>query len=111
MEAFGPKTFVIRAVPAIFEKENAVSVLKTFLEEKEDGKLKTGLENQKEEIAALIACKKKSVRAYDPLSAVQLQALLERLAQCENPFSCPHGRPTLIQHTFADLEKQFKRKL
>lgn len=111
IEPFGAKTFVVRAVPAIFEKENAVTVLKTFLEEKEEGKLKTGLENQKEEIAALIACKKKSVRAYDPLSAVQLQALLERLAQCENPFACPHGRPAFIQYTFLDLEKQFKRKL
>ncbi len=111
IEEFGPRTFVVRAVPAIFEKENAASVLKTFLEEREEGKIRTGLENQKEEIAALIACKKKSVRAYDPLNSPQLLALLERLAQCDNPFSCPHGRPTFIQHTFADLEKQFKRKL
>ncbi len=111
IEEFGKKTYVIRAVPAIFEKESASQVLKTFLEEKEEGKLRTGLENQQEEIAALIACKRKSVRAFDPLSQVQLQALLERLALCENPFSCPHGRPTLIKYTFADLEKEFKRKL
>ena len=111
IEAFGPKSYVVRAVPAIFEKENAAGGIKTFFEEKEEGNLKTGLENQKEEIAAFIACKKKSVRVYDPLTPPQLQALSERLAQCENPFSCPHGRPTLIQHSFSDLEKQFKRKL
>lgn len=111
IEEFGPNAFVIRAVPAIFEKENAVSVLKTYLEEKEDGKIETHLENQQEEIAALIACKRQSVRAHDVLAGTQLQALLERLAQCDNPFSCPHGRPVLIQYTFSDLEKQFKRKL
>lgn len=111
IEEFGPQTFVIRAVPAIFDQENPSLVLKTFLEEREEGKMKTDLENCKEEIAALIACKRKSVRAYDPLSPLQLQALLERLAQCDNPFSCPHGRPTLIQTSFSDLEKQFKRKL
>lgn len=111
IEEFGKNTYVIRAVPAMLEKENAPALLKTFLEEKEEGKIKTELENYQEEIAALIACKRKSVRAYDPLTATQLQALLERLAQCENPFSCPHGRPSLIKHTFSDLERQFKRKI
>lgn len=111
IEVFGPQAYVIRAVPAAFEKENAQVVLKSFLEEKEEGKLRTGMENHQEEIAALIACKKKSVRAFDPLNAAQLQALLERLAQCQNPFSCPHGRPAVIKLSFEDLEKQFKRKL
>lgn len=111
IEAFGPKTYVVRAVPASFQNENAAGILKTFLEEMEEGKVRTDLENHQEEIAALIACKKKSVRAYDPLSGVQLQALLERLAQCENPFACPHGRPTILKYSFEDLEKQFKRKL
>lgn len=111
IEEFGKNTYVIRAVPAIFEKENAAAVLKTFLEEKEEGKVRTSLEGQKEDIAALIACKKKSARAHDPLSPVQLQALLERLALCENPFHCPHGRPSVVKYSFEDLEKQFKRKL
>lgn len=111
IEEFGKNTYVIRSVPAIFEKESAALVLKTFLEEKEEGRVKTSLEGQKEDIAALIACKKKSVRAYDPLSPVQMQALLERLALCENPFNCPHGRPSVLKYSFEELEKQFKRKL
>jgi DNA mismatch repair protein MutL len=110
IDAFGRDSFVIRAVPSTFEGESAAAVLKTFLEQKEDGKVHTDLEHQKEEIAALIACKKKSVRAFEPLTLVQIQSLLQRLALCKNPFSCPHGRPSIIQYSFLDLEKQFKRK-
>ncbi len=111
IEAFGGNSWAVRAVPSIFNAEPAAAVIRTFLEEKEDGKLSTSLEKQKEEIAALIACKKKSCRAYDPLAPSQIKALLESLSRCDNPFSCPHGRPSFLKYTFGDLEKQFKRKL
>lgn len=110
IEPFGKNSFAVRAVPSIFGEQPASLVLKEFLEQKEDGRVHTSLEKQKEEIAALIACKKKSVRAFEQLSPVQIQILLERLAQCENPFSCPHGRPSILKYSFLDLEKQFKRK-
>ena len=110
IEAFGENTFVIRSYPAILAEDSPVQYLKQFLEEKEDGKLRTGLEGYQEETAALIACKRKSVKAHDPLAPAAMQALLERLAGCNNPFNCPHGRPTFFKHTFLDLEKQFKRK-
>ncbi len=110
IEPFGHDSFVVRAIPSTFEGQSAAGVLKTFLEQKEDGKVHTDLEHQKEEMAALIACKKKSVRAFEPLTLLQIQVLLQRLAQCENPFNCPHGRPSIIQYSFLDLEKQFKRK-
>ncbi len=110
LEEFGENAFVIRSYPAVFQDENPLQALKAFLEEKEEGKLRTGLDHQEEEIAALIACKRKSVKAYDPLSPMALQVLLERLAKCDNPFNCPHGRPSFIKFTFSDLEKQFKRK-
>ncbi len=111
IEAFGGNSWAVRAVPAVFEGGSAASVLQAFLEEREDGKLSSSLERQKEDIAALIACKKKSVRAYDPLAPAQIKSLLERLSRCDNPFSCPHGRPSFLKYTFLDLEKQFKRKL
>lgn len=111
LEEFGENAFVIRAYPSIFRDENPAQALKNFLEEKEEGRLRTDLEHREEEIAALIACKRRSVKAYHPLSPAALQALLENLAQCENPFNCPHGRPSFMKLTFSDLEKQFKRKL
>lgn len=110
IEPFGKNTFAVRAIPSVFEDQSGAAALKEFLEQKEDGRVHTSLEKQKEEIAALIACKKKSVRAFEPLSAPQIQSLLERLANCEHPFNCPHGRPSVLKYSFLDLEKQFKRK-
>lgn len=110
IEPFGRNAYVVRAVPSVFDGELASTVLKNFLEQKEEGHVGTDLEHRKEEIAALIACKKKSVRAFEPLAPAQVQSLLKRLAACDNPFSCPHGRPSFLKYTFLDLEKQFKRK-
>jgi DNA mismatch repair protein MutL len=111
IEEFGENTFVIRSVPSALAHENALAMLRRFLEEKEEGKIRTNLENRQEEIAALIACKKKSVKAHDAMTAEAMRSLLEQLSRCENPFNCPHGRPSFLAYSFPDLEKQFKRKL
>ena len=109
IDEFGEKSFVIRSVPAVFGEINPVPLLRTFLEEREDGKSRTALDDQKEAIAALCACKRQSVKARDPLEPLAIRKLLERLAQCENPFTCPHGRPVFFTQKFSDLERQFKR--
>ena len=111
IEEFGEHTFVIRAVPPALAQENASALIRRFLEEKEEGKIRTRLENRQEEIAALIACKRKSVKAHDAMTAEAMKGLLEQLSRCENPFNCPHGRPSFLAYSFSDLEKQFKRKL
>ena len=110
VDGFGEKTLKISSMPAVLADENPALMLKAFFEECEEGKLRTSLENYEEDIAALIACKKKSVKARDAMTAESIRHLLERLAVCKNPFSCPHGRPTFLQYTFLDFEKQFKRK-
>jgi DNA mismatch repair protein MutL len=111
IEAFGENAFVIRAVPSIFGSEHSEPLIRHYLEELEEGRLRTNLENRREDIAAMIACKRKSVKAHDVMTAEAMHSLLEQLARCENPFNCPHGRPSFLQYSFADLEKQFKRKL
>jgi DNA mismatch repair protein MutL len=110
VEPFGDRSFRIRSVPGVLHQENPLLLITQFLEEKEEGNVKTGLENYQEEAAALIACKRKSVKAFDALTPEAMRDLIERLARCENPFSCPHGRPTFLKYSFLDLEKQFKRK-
>ncbi len=110
IELFGEDTFVMRAFPAILQDEDPVACVKGFLEQKEEGKLATDLEKVPEEAAALIACKRKSVRAHDPMSLPSMWALLDQLAACENPYNCPHGRPAFFQYSFYDLERQFKRR-
>ena len=57
---------------------------------------------------ANIACKK-SIKANHRLTLLEMEKLLEDLAKCKNPANCPHGRPTLIKMTKADIEKIFRR--
>lgn len=61
-------------------------------------------------MAATMACRM-SVKANDYLSYDDQVFLLDTLRHCENPFTCPHGRPTIITYTKYDLEKLFKRSL
>lgn len=109
LEEFGERSFLIRAVPAVFGSVHPVELMTSFLEEMEDGKIRTALENHPEALAALCACKKQSVKARDPLEPQAMLKLLERLAQCENPYTCPHGRPVFFTQSLSDLERQFKR--
>lgn len=111
VELFGERSFVVRGVPAIFEDESPVAILKQFVDEEEAGRTRTGLKGAQEDVAAMIACKRKSVKAADPLTLPGMQGLLEQLARCKNPFHCPHGRPSIMKYSLSDLEKQFKRKL
>ena len=57
---------------------------------------------------ATMACKA-AVKANDRLSIQEATAMIEKLLQLENPFTCPHGRPTIIEMTQYELEKRFKR--
>ncbi len=111
IELFGERAFVVRGLPAILKDENPVTIIKQFVDEEEAGRTQTGLKGAQEDIAAMVACKRKSVKAADPLTLPAMQGLLEQLARCENPFNCPHGRPSIMKYSIADLEKQFKRRL
>ncbi len=110
IELFGERAFVVRGLPAILKDENPVTIIKQFVDEEEAGRTQTGLKGAQEDIAAMIACKRKSVKAADPLTFPAMQGLLEQLARCKNPFNCPHGRPSIMKYSLLDLEKQFKRK-
>ena len=61
-------------------------------------------------MAATMACRM-SIKANDYISYDDQVFLLDTLRKCDNPFTCPHGRPTIITYTKYDLEKLFKRSL
>ena len=61
-----------------------------------------------EHVAITLACKT-SIKANYHISHEEMEELLDELVQCENPYNCPHGRPTIIKFTQYDLEKMFKR--
>ena len=109
IEPFGENAFVIRAYPAAFGEVHPLELVRTFLDQAQEGKVRTALEEAPEAVAALCACKRQSVKARDPLELASIWTLLTRLAACENPFTCPHGRPVFFLQTLSQLEKQFKR--
>ena len=111
IDGFGSGDVVIRAVPATLQHTDPVQCLRHFIEQRESDGGRSDLEDHAYNVAALIACKRKSVKASDTLTPEKVQRLLERLARCDNPFHCPHGRPAFFQSSLDDLEKQFKRKV
>ena len=59
-------------------------------------------------VAATCACKA-SIKAHDPITETDMIDLLDRIRTTKNPFTCPHGRPTIISYSYYELEKMFKR--
>ena len=57
-----------------------------------------------------MACKS-AIKANDKLDYNEVMALLESLKKCDNPYTCPHGRPVMVSMTKYDIEKMFKRKM
>lgn len=108
-EEFGFQTLVIRTIPIWLPKgneERAVLKIIEIIIEKESFDLKRYVH----QVAATIACKA-SIKANDHIMKEDMEVLLERLRNCENPFTCPHGRPTIITYSKYDLEKLFKRSM
>lgn len=60
-------------------------------------------------LAASMACKQ-AVKMHEPLSADEMEAMVAELFAAENPYSCPHGRPTVLKMSDADLESRFGRR-
>lgn len=62
----------------------------------------------REKTAIMMSCKR-SIKANHHLDDFQAKSLLDQLAKCNNPFNCPHGRPTLVHFSNSELERMFKR--
>ncbi|HIH42156.1 TPA: DNA mismatch repair endonuclease MutL [Candidatus Woesearchaeota archaeon] len=106
LEEFGNNTFVVRSVPILLGKIYTKEFLKDVINEATNATKLT--DEFIEHKIATKACRA-SIKAGDSLTLPQMSELLKRLAGCENPFNCPHGRPTIINMTLYELEKKFKR--
>ncbi len=108
-ETFGPGMVRLVAVPAIAVGRAPEHLFRACLRDLEgDGGPHAG-RSLEERLAIATACHT-AVRAGDPLDAAMMTQLLEALAQAEDPFSCFHGRPTMIQMRERDLERWFYRR-
>jgi DNA mismatch repair protein MutL len=106
----GKNTFSIDATPAWLGNVEAATVVQDFLQAIGDGRGKKPLRDRREEIAKTLACKSYTVKAHETLRREEMEHIVQRLGKTEQPFTCPHGRPTLIKLTLDHLARQFKRK-
>ncbi len=109
IEEFGHNTVLIRSHPAWIPTDIAEDCVRKVIDIiAEKGKFDFDLFVWR--MASTMACRM-SIKANDYISYDDQVWLLNELRKCENPFTCPHGRPTIITYTKLDLEKLFKRSL
>ncbi|XOV71026.1 MAG: DNA mismatch repair endonuclease MutL [Verrucomicrobiota bacterium] len=104
---FGENTFILDALPPFVKAKDTrqymLDVIDALKESGEVNKLRLG-----EDVIAKTVCRH-AVKANDILRGPELEKLIEDLKACGMPYTCPHGRPTLIEMTFGELEKKFGR--
>ena len=107
IEPFGGKEYAVRGVPdnlfSIAKKDLLMEMLDTLSEDMQA----RGADLIYEKVASM-SCKA-AVKGHDVLSAAEADALIDQLLGLENPYACPHGRPTIISMSKYELEKKFKR--
>lgn len=106
IEPFGGQSILVQGIPASLKNWNEGRLLLDILDDLawDD---KPSQESQVDLLASF-ACHS-AVRAGEPLTLPEMQNLVDQLFATDTPLSCPHGRPTLIQFTLAELEKRFGR--
>ena len=107
VEEIGINSIVFKAHPTWlikdYEEEQIRKIVEVLLENKD-----FSIEKFRENAAIMMSCKM-AIKANEYISESEVEALLDDLRHCENPFNCPHGRPTIIYYSNYDLEKLFKR--
>lgn len=106
VEPFGDRSMILRGVPFVFGAPDSRSLFLDILDQLEESK-PSSYETKLERIMKL-ACTS-AIKAGDSVAEIEAKALLNQLEECENPYTCPHGRPTVIEMTRKELEKMFLR--
>jgi DNA mismatch repair protein MutL len=105
---FGPDSVGVQSFPTFLEKLDPGTFVRELLERGEQELLDLHGEEVLHEVLDMMACKA-AVKAGDPLTPAEIEALLARRELVERSSNCPHGRPTTLRLSLRDLEKQFKR--
>ena len=98
----------MQAFPTFLSKLDPATFVRELLERGEQELLDLHEEEILHELLDMMACKA-AVKAGDPLTPAEIEALLARRELVERSSNCPHGRPTTLRLSLRDLEKQFKR--
>ncbi len=107
VESFGENDVLVREVPVFLGKPHINNLFHDMIENIKSMGSGLTIDIKYDKIASL-ACKA-AVKANDKLSDVEILSLLEELRYIDEPFTCPHGRPTIIKYSLKEIEKSFKR--
>lgn len=105
---YSGRTVVIEGVPADVKPGTEQRILQDILTQYRDYEQEFQWKGR-HNLAASYACRS-SIKAGDPLTLAEMNALIDQLFACENPYTCPHGRPVIIKMTIDDLDTRFGRK-
>ncbi len=105
---FGINAFKVNSIPLWVKESNVNEYIDEMIEQvlSSNGRIKVG--DLRIKAIATLACKA-SLKANKNLSLEEMQVLLDNLFTCNNPFTCPHGRPVIIVYSDYELDKMFKR--
>ena len=107
IEPFGGKEYAITAIPADFSDIDMRSMFLELLNDFTELSGRTTPELILEKVASM-SCKA-AVKGNNRLSRAEIETLIDELLQLDNPYNCPHGRPTIISMSKYEIEKKFKR--
>ena len=108
IEPFGPNTIAIHAFPTKLGKLTITEFMQDLLDKLTDKTIAPDAEKLLHEILDMASCKA-AIKAGNPLTPQEISELIARKEEIDRSSRCPHGRPTTIHFSIADLEKQFKR--
>ena len=106
IESFGPGSVIIRGVPDFMNMEEAEIFARNVIEDTDEN---VDIRNQVAIDKLITKSCKSAVKANDYLTDEEVSSLLSALRNCKNPYSCPHGRPTIIKFSKYEMERMFKR--
>jgi len=108
-EPFGGNTLKLDALPSFLKRDDPAAFLHEVIRELRVASDRMSSLRLGEDLIATTVCRA-AVKANDTLKEPELRRLLEDLLACDMPYCCPHGRPTLIQIGYAELERKFGRR-
>ena len=106
VEEFGTTDLIIRTTP-VWANRDAPSVVETILQVLISGR-NVDIGKLREAVAVMMSCKK-SIKANQFINEAEVKGLLADLCQCDQPYTCPHGRPIIVKMTKYEIERLFKR--
>jgi DNA mismatch repair protein MutL len=108
LSEFGERTFLLDALPPFVKSPDSRRFVLELVDELKAAGQEVNSLRLGEHTVAKTVCRH-AVKANDPLGGPELEKLVEDLRHCAMPYTCPHGRPTLIEMNFRELEKKFGR--